>query len=61
MLVSSCPERAHRVNDGLGRQLVGPGQFGFSDFAAAQQATFVKQIRSGGSMDRAIDTASAQE
>ena len=64
-LVLACaaavPDRADGMNDMPRRQTITFGDFGAAGLTAIQGAAFGVQLRSRGAMDRAIDTAPAEQ
>ena len=60
-MIPSAPDRPHRVNDVPGLEPVGFGDFCVTGLAASELPAFLKQLRSGGSMNRAIDPAPAEQ
>ncbi|SDJ81905.1 hypothetical protein SAMN05444171_0640 [Bradyrhizobium lablabi] len=59
--VAAVPDRPDRMNHMFGRQPVALGDLGVAGGAAMQGAAFGKQFGTGSPMDRAIDTAAAEQ
>ena len=55
------PDRADGVDHMPGRQTVAGGRLCLSRAAAAEPAAFRGQLRPGGSVDRAVDAAAAEQ
>ena len=60
-LPATVPDRPHRMDDVTGRQPVSFGDPGIAGGAAAEFAAFGQQFGTGGAMNRAVDTAAAQQ
>ena len=58
-LVSASPNRADGMNHMPRRQPITPGDFGVAGRAAMERAAFGQQVRSCGTMDRAVHAATA--
>ena len=58
---TACPDRADRVDDPAGRQVVAGCDLRLTGFAATQLAAGLKQFGSGRAVDGTIDTATAQQ
>ena len=57
----AVPDRTNGMDDELGRQPISPGEPGFAGRAPSQQAAFLEQLSPRGAVDRAIDTAAAEQ
>jgi hypothetical protein len=60
-MAAAMPNRSDRMDDMPRRKPVSSGDLGVAGFAATKRAAFGEQLRSGGTMDRAIDAASAKQ
>jgi hypothetical protein len=60
-LAAAVPDRSDGMNDMPRRQLVARSDPGAAGLAAAKRAAFGEQLRSGGTMNRAIDAAAAEQ
>ena len=60
-LFAAMPHRADGVDHKLCRQAVALGELRFADLASVQQAAFAQQLRSGGTVDRPVHAAAAQQ
>ena len=58
---AAVPHRADRMDDVLRRQPVAARHFRRTGLAAAERAAFGEQVRPGSAMDRAVDTAAAEQ
>jgi hypothetical protein len=58
---AAMPDRADGMNDMPRRQTITLGDLGVAGCAAAKRAAFGEQLRPGGTMDRAIDAAAAEQ
>src|SRR5947209_12230202 len=59
--MSAAPARTNCMDDMARRQLVAAGDLRIAGFAAAQCFTLAQQLLPVGAMDRAIDTAAAEQ
>src|SRR5258708_6346891 len=57
----AAPYRTHGVDDVPGREPVTARDLRITRRAAAEQTAFGEQLRTGGTMDRTVDTSSAEE
>jgi hypothetical protein len=60
-LASAVPHWTNGMNDMPRRQMITPGDFGAAGLAAMEGAAFGQQFRPGRTMDRTIDTATAEQ
>ena len=61
MALSSSPNRANCVNDITGGQTMSASNFRFTGSATAEGPTFREQLRASPAVNRAIDSATAEE
>jgi hypothetical protein len=61
MALSSSPNRADCVNDKTRRQTKSASDFRFTGSTTPKGPAFCKQLSSSGAMNRAIDSATAEE
>ena len=59
-VIATIPYRADGMDDVRGRESIAPGEFGLAGFAASEESTFVKKIRTSGTMDCAVDSSTAE-
>ena len=60
-LAAAVPDRAHGVDHVTGRQSVALGDPGLAGRAAADFSAFVQELGPGGTVDRAVDPAAAEQ
>jgi hypothetical protein len=58
---AALPDRADGMNDIPRRKPVAMGDLGVAGLAATKRAAFGEQPRPGGAMDRAVDSATAEQ
>src|SRR5207247_9531634 len=57
----TVPDRPDRVDDPLRRQAIATGDPRLPGLTAAERSALRQELRAGGAMDRAIDTAAAEQ
>jgi hypothetical protein len=60
-VAAAVPHRTDGMDDMFCRQLVAAGDPGVAGVAAAKCPAFIAQLRPGGTVDRAVDTAAAEQ
>src|SRR5512147_1885162 len=57
--VATAPDGTDGMDDALGGKAIALGEFRLPSGTAAEQPTFVQQLRAGGAVDGAVDAAAA--
>ena len=60
-VIAAIPDRADRMNDEFRRQLVATRDFRFTGAATIERAAFFQQLRAGGAVYCAVNTAATEE